>query len=145
MPANPEFVTAAEFSRWMQMESDFRTRLEHRLELNAQEVRSGLGKIEGHLAEINGRTRKNTDAIAVMEREVSAIKQEDLAIERVVDDIKSQGCAQFAQHEAVLTSLGWTPKKKVAVAGGLVGTGVLIWPAIQQIAAAVHAAIEKFP
>ena len=140
-----DYVTAAEFSRWMQMESDFRTRIEHRLELNAQEVRSGLGKIEHHLADINGRTRKNSESVAVLERNFDAMKSEGLHIETVVDDIKAHGCAQFAAHETIIQTIGWSGQKKAAIAGGLVGAGALAWPAIQKIAEAVHAAIERWP
>lgn len=145
MPTNHDYVTGAEFARWMREESEFRDRLERRMATSAAAVQTGLDKIESHLAEINGRTRKNSEAIAVIEREVEAIKSEDAAIEEAVENIKVHGCGQLGNHETVLRTLGWTTPKKAAVAGGLIGGGVLAWPAVQKIAEAVHAAIERWP
>lgn len=145
MPTSPDYVTGSEFARWMDEESKFRERLERRMHDNAQAVQAGLGKIETHLADINGRTRKNSECIAVIEREIDAIKSEDKAIERTVEQIRNHGCGKLEAHEIVLQTIGWTPQKKVAVAGGLVGAGALVWPALQKIAEAVHAAIERWP
>lgn len=135
MDTHTDFITGSEFSRWT-------TELTRQLTANAGAVESGLGRIERHLAEINGRTRKNTEAIAVMERELAAIKSEDAEIEHVVADIKAHGCAQLSTHETVLRDLGWTTKKKAGVAGGLVGIGALAWPAVQELAAALHAGLD---
>jgi hypothetical protein len=138
MSVHPDHITGPEFTRWT-------TELTRQIAANASAVNEGLGRIERQLAEINGRTRKNTESILVIERDLDAIKSEDTAIDEKVDDLKTNGCAQFLAHENVLRELGWTPKKKAAVAGGLVGTGVLAWPAIQKIAEAAHAFLEKLP
>ncbi len=96
--------------------------------------------------EANGKTAANGQAIAIIQRELDAIRSEDLAIEATVEDIKAHGCHQLENHQQVLmTTLGWSPKKKAGVAAGLLTTGALAWPAIQQIAEAVHAAIERWP
>jgi len=141
MPTPPDYVTGAEMSRWMTEESDFRARLERRMADNAQAVQVGLGRIETHLAEINGRTRKNSECIAVIERELDAIKSEDGSIERMVEQIRIHGCGKLKAHKDVLQTIGWTPRKKAAVAGGLFGAGALVWPALQRIAEAVHAVV----
>jgi hypothetical protein len=137
-------ITAAEFTRWMQQESEFRSRLEHRLEVNAAAVQTGLGVIQAHLAEINGRTRKNSEAIAVLERELQAMESEERHIEAVVDEIKAKGCAQLVAHREVVETLGWPAKKKAVVAGTLLTGGALAWPALQEIAGAIHAGVEWF-
>jgi len=145
MPTPHDYVTGGEFARWMTEEAEFRARLERRMEVNALAVQTGLGEIKTHLAEINGRTRRNSEDIAVIQRELQAIESEDVAIEKTVAEIQAHGCGQLAAHETVLRNLGWTPQKKAAVAGGLLGTGALMWPAIQEIAAALHVALEKWP
>lgn len=136
MSNQPDYITGPEFSRWT-------AEITRQLTANAAAVQVGLGQIERHLAEINGRTRKNTETIAVLSRDMEAIKSVDGAIEKEVEDLRTHGCAQFVAHEAMVTDLGWTRRKKATVAGGLVGMGVLAWPAVQEIAAMLHAVIDR--
>lgn len=108
-------------------------------------IRESLGRIEAHLERLNGKTASNTERIAVLERNVGAIVDEDREIDRKVDLLTRQGCAQYAAHTQMLQELAgvtaWTPQRKAAVAGTLVGTGALMWPALQRIAEAVNAVL----
>lgn len=141
-----DYVTGSEFSRWMAEEQEFRARLERRMADNAQAVQTGLNKIEEHLADINGRTRKNSEAIAAATVRLDRIEHEDQTIEQVVQDIRDRGCSQLSHHaDLVQRTEGmaeWSGKKKAGAAAGLVGLGALIWPAIQEIASAVHALVD---
>lgn len=149
MPTHNDYVTAGEFTRWVTdwrtEESNFRARLESRLESQHNLIKGELGEIKGMVKEANGKTSRNAESIAVVQRELEAIKAEDALIDRAVTQIREHGCAQLERHEAVVTTLGWSPKRKAAVAGGLLGTGALIWPALQQIAATVHDLVERLP
>jgi hypothetical protein len=138
----PQYVTGDEFTRFSDQLS--RTLADHH-----GAIQGSLNRIDSHLEGINGRTRLNSEKISVLEREVEALESVDLSISEKVDDLSKQGCAQYATHTKLLEQLvglpAWTPQKKAAVAGGLVGTGALIWPALQQIAAAAHALLERLP
>jgi len=138
MPLRDEFVSGAEFGRFRADFQAFQNRLEERLD-------HGFVGMNNRLDALNGRTRNSEQNIAVIERRLGAIEAEDSYIEKTVEDIKSHGCAQLEKHEAVVETLGWSSRKKVAAAGGLVGLGALIWPALQQIAQAVHAVAERLP
>jgi hypothetical protein len=143
----PDYVTGAEFARFIQEEAGFRERLERRLADQHAMIRGELSEIKGMVREANGRTGKNAEAIAVLMRDLDAIKSEENEIERTVHSIREDGCSQLHAHVDIVQSAinGWTPKKKAAVAGGLVGGGVLIWPALQKFAEAVHAIVERLP
>lgn len=149
MPTHNDYITQGEFSRWIGdwrlEEANFRSRLEARMGEQHAYVRTELNEIKGMVKEANGKTNRNGEAIAIIQRDLDAIKSEDNAIEQAVEDIRARGCAQLQTHQEVLTGLGWGAKKKAAVAGGLLGTGALIWPAVQQIAEAVHAYLDKAP
>ena len=65
----------------------------------------------------------------------------------MLQSVKSHGCAKYEAHSQVLSDLSvaaWSPKKKAAVGGGMIATGALIWPAVQEGLKAVHALIERF-
>jgi hypothetical protein len=145
MPTPHDYVTNAEFSRYVVEENAYRGRVAQLIEQQYAHISRELGEIKGMVREANGKTAANGQAIAIIQRELDAIRSEDLAIEETVEDIKAHGCHQFANHQQVLTTLGWSPKKKAGVAAGLITTGALAWPAIQQIAETVHAAIERWP
>lgn len=134
MPHRNEFVHSDEFTRWVSEEANFRLRLETRLEAMHKFVGSELSEIKGIVKESNGRTHANSEAIAIMRRDLDALISEDQEIEKTVHSIQEQGCNQLSQHEQILTNLGWSAQKKAAVAGGLVGTGALMWPALQKLA-----------
>lgn len=150
MPNRPEsdYVTGAEFARWMREESEFRDRLERRMATNAVAVQAGLDKIEHHLAEINGRTRHNSEGLSALDVRIARIEREDEAIQQTVQSIHDEGCSQYSAHVATLERLGaapsdWSTRKKTVIGGALVGTGTLIWPAIQEIAKAIHAILDR--
>ena len=133
-----DFVTGPEFGRFRADFQAFQDRIEQRIE-------HGFTGINARLDLLNGRTRSAEQTIAVVERRLMAIESEDGAIEATIEQIQQHGCGKLGTHEMVLRELGWTPQKKAAVAGGLVTTGALMWPAIQKIAEAVHAVIDRMP
>jgi hypothetical protein len=138
-----DYVSGAEFSRYVAEEVAYRARIAHQLEIQYQHISQELGEIKAVVRESNGRTSKNTEAIAVLQRELEAVESEDSHIEQLVDDIRTHGCAQFAAHEHAVEVLGWSGKRKAAVAGGLLGGGALMWPALQEIAKAIHAVFDR--
>ena len=138
-------VTNSEFNRYLAEESAYRGRVADQLKTQYEHISAELSEIKNLVRETNGRVGKGERSIAIIERELDAIKAEDKSIEAVVEDIKAHGCHRLADHSEVLETLGWSGKKKAAAAGGLVGLGALIWPAIQQIAEAIHALIERLP
>jgi len=151
---NGSYVSSEEFTRWTGEESAFRARLESGIAAQIKPVSDTLGRIELHLAQINGRTRANSEAIAELRTRVDVIDREDHRIGEAVESLRSEGCAQYAAHTKLINYAcranesdvsGWTDKKKVAVGGGLVATGALVWPALQKLAEAVHALIERWP
>jgi hypothetical protein len=112
-------------------------------------VKESLGRIEAHLDKLNGRTATNTEHIAVMKREIQALESVDLSMEGKLDHLANQGCAQYAAHTKLLEQLvglpAWSTQKKAAAVAGLVGTGALIWPALTEMAKALHAVMERVP
>lgn len=110
-------------------------------------VKGSLARIEDHLGKLNSKTATNTENIAVLQRDVAALIDEDLAIDKKVDTLSRDGCANYAAHTELLQQLAgvnaWTPQKKAAVAGTLVGTGVLAWPMLQAFLQALHQAVGK--
>lgn len=150
MPTSHDYVTGSEFKRWMDEESAFRGRLEKRMGDGFAEIKSSVGRIEILQREANGRVSKAEQAIAVMQREIEAIKSEDSEIERTVKSILNDGCHQYETHRAVLGVLDGaesttdasgdvrpmfrlptlSPKQK-AVAG--VGVTALIIPALVEL------------
>lgn len=102
-------VSGAEFGRWRQDFSAFQDRLESRLN-------DGFTGVHDRLDELNGRTRKNSEAVVALDMRVTAIQ--------------STGCGQFQAHRAVLeatTDLDaptrkWHQDKRII--GPAVGLGV---------------------
>jgi len=147
MPTPPDYVTGAEMGRYFAEESAFRERLELRMAETARVLGAGLAKIETHLAVLNGSTLINTSGIGALEKRLIRIEHEYDSLVEMVQSVKSHGCAKYEAHSQVLTDLSvaaWTPRKKVAVGGGMVATGALIWPAVQELAKGAHALIEWF-
>jgi len=140
-------ITSEEFTRWMNEQQNFRSRLELRMADHNKAVMAGIEDIKDHLAQLNGQTSRNSEHIAILERDFSAMKAEELHIEDIVQSIKNEGCSQYAAHAAILREVGpvegWSRQKKMAVSGILVGGGALIWPALTEIAKLVHAIIER--
>lgn len=138
-------VTGEEFSRWMNEQANFRSRLEQRLESHHNLIQVELAEIKAMVRETNGKTIKHGEAIAVIQREIEAIKAEDVEIERLATSIKNEGCSQFAVHSQLIqgdTPDTWSTKKKAAVAGSLVGGGALIWPFLGEVAKIVHTVLD---
>ena len=102
MAMNHDYVTGAEFKRWMDEESAFRGRIEKRMADGFIEIKSSVGRVELLQREANGRTSKAEQSIAVMQREIEAIKSEDREIERTVKEILNDGCHKYATHREVL-------------------------------------------
>lgn len=143
-----EFVSGSEFTRWMGEQSEFRARLEARLTNQHLELVNTLGRILGEVKETNGRVRQAEAAIAGFKERLASIEADDAKIERVVETIRDEGCSQYAAHAAVLETgpmRDWAPKKKIAAAGGFVAIGMLIWPAVQEIAGLLHALVDRLP
>ena len=147
MAANQDYISSAEFSRWMTEQADFRSRLEHRLGIQHGEVVITLRRIEDGVKETNGRVRGAEAQIEGIQTRLDSIEADDTRIEKVVQGIRDEGCSQYAAHVNILTRgvEDWSPKKKAAAASGLVGLGVLVWPAVQEIAALVHTLLDKVP
>jgi len=147
MPTPPDYVTGAEMSRYFIEESAFRERLELRMAETARALGVGLTKIETHLAVLNGSTMTNTSGIGAIEKRLIRIEREYEDLAEMLQSVKSHGCAKYEAHSQVLSDLSvaaWSPKKKAAVGGGMIATGALIWPVVQEGLKAVHALIERF-
>jgi hypothetical protein len=102
MAMNHDYVTGAEFKRWMDEESAFRARLEKRMADGFIEIKSSVGRVEVLQREANGRTSKAEQAIAVMQRELEAVKHGDGEIERTVKEILTEGCHKYSTHREIL-------------------------------------------
>ena len=145
-----DYVTGAEFARWMEEESAFRGRIERRMADGFGEIKSSVGRIELLQREANGRVSKAEQSIAVMQREVEAIKSEDGEIERTVKSILEHGCHQYVAHRTVLGVLDGAEsvtdgagdvrptfrlpslsRRQKAIAG--VGVSALLIPAIAEL------------
>jgi hypothetical protein len=105
-----EFLTTGEFGRFR---ADF---TQWQAELRRQ-MFEGFQGTHTRLDDINGRGRKNSEAIAVLESEVR--------------NLTDHGCAQYDEHRKVLTEVvvpslekrstpwsEWHPAAKVGAAGG---------------------------
>jgi hypothetical protein len=147
----PTPISGEEFTRWMNEQANFRTRLETRMGEQNKTVIDGLSRIEAHLAEINGRTRKNSEAIAAIDIRLSQIEEEATVAEATIRDIRDKGCSQYAAHLQVLRDPllpvlveQWSAKKKAAIGSGLIATGTLLWPLLQQIVKDTHTVLNWF-
>ena len=145
MPSPPDYVTGAEFTRWMTEHAAFRDRLERRMAENARLINDGLTRIEDHLAKLNHQTSSNTSGLASIDHQLIQIEQESAETQKLAVSIKENGCHKYLAHSQILTDLsvaGWTPKKKVAIGAGIFASGSLLWPAVQEIAKGIHTVIE---
>lgn len=153
MPTN-HYVTSDEFSRYIQEENNFRSRLEGRLASDHRAVRDDLTEIKTLVRETNGRVVKAEQAIGILQRDFQAMQSEELDIEKTVHEIRDEGCNKYGEHKAVLESGGdlsgavmrpqfrldhFSAKQK-AVAGA--GIALVMWPALQEIAKLLHDLIE---
>jgi len=147
MPTQPDYVTGAEFARWMTEHAAFRDRLERRMADHATLINAGLTRIEDHLARLNGQTMSNASGLVSISTKLEAMEEENMQTLSLATLIKDNGCHKYRAHAQILTDLsvaGWTPKKKVAIGAGIFAGGSLLWPAIQEIAKGIHALIERF-
>lgn len=97
-----EFVTAGEFGRWRQDFQAFQARLDDRLE-------SGFGGLNTRLDDLNGRTRKQAEAIVALDVRVS--------------EIASHGCGQLEAHRAAMDAVAETrggSRRPYVIGGGIV-------------------------
>ena len=139
-----QYVSSDEMSRWMNEQSDFRQRLEGRIAGQHAEVIESLVRIETQVRETNGRTRHAEAAVEGINVRLDRIDEDDGRIDDAIQSIRAHGCSQYAAHVEILRQNveGWSAKKKAAVGGALIGGGALVWPAIQEVAQAIHAAVE---
>jgi len=138
------FVSSDEMSRWMREQADFRQGLELRIANQHAEVVAVLSRIEAQVRETNGRTRKAEAAIEAVDARLDRVDADDERIAAAVQSIRSGGCSQYAAHMDLLRQNveGWSPRKKAAVGGGLVVSGALVWPTLQELVQAVHAVVD---
>jgi hypothetical protein len=143
-----DYVSGAEFGRFLQDFSRFQDRLERRLN-------DGFGGMNARLDDLNGRTRKNSEAIAAAVVRLDAIENEDSEIERAVANIRDHGCSQLESHATVMRAVAnggdgdgdllsgyWPRKKKIAVGGGLLALGGVIGTLLLEMIKAAHHALD---
>ena len=142
-----DFITNAEFSRWMSEQSDFRARLESRIGAQHGETMTTLRRIEDQVLVTNGRTRANGEAIAGLTVRLDVIEAESEKVESIAQSIRDEGCSQLAAHQTLRqggTPSDWSPRKKAAVVGGLLAGGSLVWPAAAELMKVVTEVIHPF-
>ena len=139
-----QYVSSDEMSRWMHEQSDFRQRLESRISGQHVEVIGVLVRIEAQVRETNGRTRQAENAIAGISVRLDRVDEDDGRIDAALQSIRIHGCSQYAAHVEILRQHveGWSMKKKAAVGSGLIAGGAVAWPAIQELAKAIHAVVN---
>ena len=139
-----QYVSSDEMSRWMHEQADFRQRLESRISGQHAEVIEALVRIETQVRETNGRTRKAESAIEAMNVRLDRVDADDNEIANTVQAIREGGCSKYGAHMDLLRQNveGWSPRKKAAVGGGLIAGGAVAWPAIQELARAIHALVD---
>lgn len=133
-----DFVTGSEFARWMTEESNYRTRLEARHSAQHLAVLNELSEIKGIVKEANGRTWKNSEHIAVIQREIEALKYEAGRAERRVGAVQQD--VTSLRNDGPMEE--WSRRKKAVIAGSLMGTGAMAWPALKSMADAVIAVMK---
>jgi hypothetical protein len=108
MVGEQDAVSAGEFGRWRSDFQAFQARLDERLD-------AGFGGMNDRLDDLNGRTRKNSEAISVLDERVNSIRV--------------SGCAQLSAHRAVMDEVPlavrktWRDWHPAAKAGAGVGVG----------------------
>lgn len=101
-----DFVTGAEFGRWRADHQAFQARLDSRLD-------AGFGGINERLDTLNGRTRKNSEDIVVLDQKVLGIA--------------TRGCGKYQEHSEALESVvvksggfrDWHPVAKAGAGAGV--------------------------
>ena len=76
-----DFVTSGEFGRWRSDFQAFQERLDERLD-------RGFSGVNHRLDDLNGRTRKNSEAI--------------VSLDQRIDSIRNGGCGQLRAHQKLL-------------------------------------------
>ena len=128
----------------MREQADFRQGLELRIANQHMEVVAVLSRIEMQVRETNGRTRKAESSIEAMNVRLDRVDADDNEIANAVQAIREGGCSKYGAHVEILRQNveGWSPRKKAAVGGGLIAGGAVAWPAIQELARAIHALVD---
>lgn len=151
MPTPGDCISSAEFTRWMNEQSEFRSRLEQRLIAQHKDLVDSLVRIEDQVRLTNGQTRKNGEEIIDLKGRLARIEKEDDEIERVVQSIKNDGCSQYAAHVHLLGGDGTailerrftfdslTRNQKIAAGTGL---GLVLTPALVELVKAALAFIQ---
>lgn len=120
-----EFVTSGEFGRWRADFQAFQERLDERLD-------TGFSGLNHRLDDLNGRTRKNSEAI--------------VALDSRVENIRQSGCSQVRSHRSTLDKLdaggtaNWHKDKRVWF-GGAGGASLIM--ALYEVAKAVQSFASK--
>lgn len=142
-----EHVTSAEFTRFR---SDF-TAFQDRLQ---RQIDGGFTGVHGRLDELNGRTRGNSEAIVGLGTRLTSLEKEEGEALAVVEGIRDHGCSQFENHSSVMRAMNgderddldltghWSPRKKVAVGGGLVAVGGIGGAIVLELLRNAHAALQ---
>jgi len=139
--ANTDYITRPEFQAWWkerrEEEDNFRLRLETRLHGDHQETLRVLERIETQTRETNGRLRDAEQVVAVLGRDVAALRDEDLEIERVVTKIDRDGCGKLHDHAAIIEDAaapaGMSRKRKALLAGGIAAGGAVGWTVLYEL------------
>jgi hypothetical protein len=104
-----DYITGAEFGRWRSDHQAFQARLDSRLD-------AGFDGINERLDTLNGRTRKNSEDLVVLDQKVL--------------HIAARGCGKYAEHKDAIESLvtkevatrqGWQDWHPAVKAGAGVG------------------------
>lgn len=139
-----EYITRGEWTNWRQEEHDFRQRLERRMAEQHAETQGQLTEVIRLQRDANGRIARSEEAMRVFDRDLQAVKSEDRHIEQIVESIKEDGCSQYQTHIALMTggdptdtsrtiNLAVLSKRQKMIGGA--GLAIVMWPALQQIAA----------
>jgi hypothetical protein len=92
----------SEFTRWWSEESKTRERLERRMESGFSDLKRAVDEVAGLQRAANGKTAEHARMIAVMERDVAAIKSAEVDVAETVHSIQQEGCHQYESHRAAL-------------------------------------------
>ena len=116
-----DFITSGEFSRWRSDFQEFQGRLDERLD-------KGFDGLNHRLDDLNGRTRKNSEAI--------------IALDSRVENIRTSGCSQVAAHKKTLDRITPQPHRKRDKRVWLGGAGgASLIAALYEVARAVRALV----
>lgn len=90
-----DYVTGAEFGRWRLDFNSFQDRLETHLRASDVERQAGFTGVHERLDELNGRTRKNSEALVALDGQVA--------------NVQARGCGQIAEHQKTLLAISQAP------------------------------------